>query len=162
MPRYVLKALVQDAGDGRWKAEIPGIPVHPVLSDTRDEAVKAAQKAAQTFLREINSTGDGASNPGDYAVTVVLDVNPEKPDSMAFDLPPDLANELERAVQEEGWDKSDLARKALKKYLYDHRWEKTLRRNRERARELGITKDDVQRIINEYRAERRQEAKDSL
>ena len=161
MPRYVLKALVHDAGDGRWKAEIPGIPVHPVLSDTRDEAVKAAQKAAQTFLREINSTGDGASNPGDYAVTVVLDVNPEEPAAMAFDLPPDLANELERAVQEEGWDKSDLARKALKKYLYDHRWEKMLRQNRKRARELDIYPEDVQRLIYEVRDENRRNAQNS-
>ena len=162
MPRYVLKALVEDGGDGCWKAEIPGIPAPPATGQSRDEALEAAQRAAQTFLREINSTGDGAANPETDAVTVVLEVNPEEPDTITFSLPTDLANEVERAVQEEGWEKSELARKALKKYLYDYRWEKMLRQNRKQARELGITKDDVQRIINEYRAERRQEAADSL
>ena len=162
MPKYVLKAQVKYAGDGVWSAEIPGIPVPAVSGNGRDETVKIAVKAAADFLRDVNHWEDETTNPEPDTVTVVLEVNPEEPDAITFDLPPDLANAVERAVQEEGWDKYELARKALKKYLYDYRWEKMLRQNRKRARELGITKDDVQRIINEYRAERRQEAADSL
>lgn len=162
MPKYVLKAQVKYAGDGVWSAEIPGIPVPAVSGNGRDEAVQAAVTAAADFLRDVNHWEDETTNPEPDTVTVALEVNPEEPDAITFDLPPDLANEVERAVQEEGWEKSELARKALKKYLYDYRWEKMLRQNRKRARELGITKDDVQRIINEYRAERRQEAADSL
>lgn len=162
MPTYVLKALVKDTGDGSWSVEIPSIPAASVSGSTRDEAVKAAQKTAAVFLWDVNHREDDMPNPEDSGVKVVLEVNPEKLDAITFDLPPDLSNELERTAQEEGWDKADLAREALQKYIADYRWEKMLRENRKVARELGITKGEVQRLINEYRAERRQEAAGSI
>jgi CopG family transcriptional regulator / antitoxin EndoAI len=56
-------------------------------------------------------------------------------------------------MREEGRTKSELLREALRQFMQDRQWKKALRRNEMRAKELGITPDDVERLVDEYRSE---------
>ena len=71
---------------------------------------------------------------------------------------PEIAAEAEKAAVEEGWTKSELLQEALKKYLRDRQWNRITSYGQRRSKELGITPDDVERLVDGHRAETRRQA----
>ena len=71
-------------------------------------------------------------------------------------MPEELLKQIDEAAREEQRSRSEFFRDAARRSLVTHTWEYFQRILSERARELGIrTEADVERLIDEYRAERR-------
>lgn len=77
-------------------------------------------------------------------------------DSDTLTLPPALAAEVRAAADEESRPVGEVLREAVERYLSGRRWQKIFTYGEERARELGLTEEDVPRLITEYRREQRQ------
>jgi CopG family transcriptional regulator/antitoxin EndoAI len=67
---------------------------------------------------------------------------------------PDLLKEAERVAKEENRTRSELIREALRRYIADRELRRLQRYGMKRAQELGLRQEDVQRLIDEYRAEK--------
>lgn len=73
--------------------------------------------------------------------------------TITISLPPEMAAQVEEAMRAEGRTKSELLREALRRYLEEREWKRILRYGQSRAIEMGITPEDVERLIDEYRTE---------
>lgn len=73
--------------------------------------------------------------------------------TVTFSLPPELAERVDRLVEDEGRTRSEVVREALRRYIDDCEWQGLLDYGERRARELGIGPEDVERLVDEYRAE---------
>jgi hypothetical protein len=71
-------------------------------------------------------------------------------------VPPSLLPEIQAAAQEEHREPSELVGEAVERYLRQKRWQKVYARGEQRAREMGLTEEDIPRLIAEYRQEQRQ------
>jgi hypothetical protein len=71
-------------------------------------------------------------------------------------IPSALVAEIQAAADEEHRSPGDLVREALERYIEDREWKRILAYGAERAKTLGLTEDDVPRLIAEYRQEKRQ------
>lgn len=80
---------------------------------------------------------------------------PKPNNKIIFSLPSELTREIEKLIKKERKTKNEILREALRKYVEDKRWKEILEYGRMKAKERGIRKKDVDRIIHEYRAERR-------
>lgn len=79
--------------------------------------------------------------------------------TITFSLPPEMAAQVEKVMQAEGRTRSELLREALRRYLQERQeWQRLLRYGQRRARELGITPDDVERLVDEVRSEKARRA----
>lgn len=78
--------------------------------------------------------------------------------TITFSLPPDMAKQVEKVMQTEGRTRSELIREALRRYLQEREWRDIFRYGEQKARELGLTPDDVERLVDEYRAEKARRA----
>ena len=78
---------------------------------------------------------------------------PRKSKVITFSLPPEMAEQVRQVMQEEGRTMSELIREALRLYIDDREWRSLLHYGQRRARELGIAPEDVERLLDEYRAE---------
>lgn len=76
--------------------------------------------------------------------------------TFTISLPPDMAAQVEQLMREEGRTRSELLREALRRYIEDREWRRIVRDARKRTKELGITPDDVERLVDEARAEAKQ------
>lgn len=68
-------------------------------------------------------------------------------------LPESLLAEVTSAALAEERSVDEVVAEALRRYLDAQSWLKFVDRNERRAKELGMTEDDVDRLIAEYRAE---------
>ena len=68
-------------------------------------------------------------------------------------LPEPLLAELESAAQAEHRTADEVVADAVRVYLEKQSWAQFVERNERRAKEMGITENDVDRLISEYRAE---------
>lgn len=68
-------------------------------------------------------------------------------------IPPELASEIRAAAEEEQRAPSELVGDAVAAYLRDRRWRRLLEFGQARARELGLTEEDMPRLIAEVREE---------
>lgn len=75
--------------------------------------------------------------------------------TISISLPPEMLKQAERVAKKEGRTKSELVREALRRYIQARQWEELNSYGRARARELGIREEDIDRLIHEYRTERR-------
>lgn len=72
-------------------------------------------------------------------------------------LPADLLREAQRVAKEETRTRSELIREALRQYLASRRWQRLRQWGAETAERLGLkTEADLQRLLDEVRAGRRQ------
>ena len=71
-------------------------------------------------------------------------------------LPESLLAEIQSAAQAEHRSADEVVADAVRVYLEKQSWVQFVERNARRAKEMGITEDDVDRLITEYRAENRQ------
>lgn len=79
--------------------------------------------------------------------------------TISISLPPEMLKQAERVAKKEGRTKSELVREALRRYIQARQWEELNSYGRARARELGIREEDIDRLIREYRTERRGQKK---
>jgi hypothetical protein len=70
-------------------------------------------------------------------------------------LPADLFDRIEEEAQLEGKSIEEFLEAAVQRYLATSRLQRLQRYGAQRARELGLTEDDIPRLISEYRNERR-------
>ena len=68
---------------------------------------------------------------------------------------PELFARVTEEAAAEGTTADEIANEAMKRYLALRRLDRLQRYGQKRAEELGITEDDVPRLIAESRAERR-------
>lgn len=67
----------------------------------------------------------------------------------------DLMHQIEASARTQKRQPSDVLKEAVTQYLERQSWADFVKRNERRALELGITGDDVPRLIEEYRRENR-------
>ena len=73
--------------------------------------------------------------------------------TITFSLPPEMAEQLDEAMQQEGRSRSEFLREAVVRYIEDCRWRQLLQYGEGRARTLGIGPEDVADLVEDYRAE---------
>ena len=61
---------------------------------------------------------------------------------MALSLPDELIREIDRVAGEEGWSRSEVVREALKRFLWEWRFERLRQRMRGLSIERGILTDE--------------------
>lgn len=61
--------------------------------------------------------------------------------------------EAEKVAKEENRTRSELIREALRRYIAERELRRLQRYGMKKAKELGLKEEDVQRLIDEYRAE---------
>jgi hypothetical protein len=71
-------------------------------------------------------------------------------------IPPSLLAEIQAAADEEKRPAEEVLREAIERYLRNRRWQKIYAYGEERARALGLSEEDIPRLIEEYRQEQRQ------
>ena len=76
--------------------------------------------------------------------------------TITFSLPPEMADLVEEVRRREGRTTSELIREALRRYVEEREWRDMLRYGDRRAQAEGLTPEDVERLIDEYRDETRQ------
>jgi hypothetical protein len=70
-------------------------------------------------------------------------------------IPPALAAEIRAAAEEEHRPALDFLRDAVESYRKEQRWRRTLAWGASHAGTLGLTEDDVPRLVADYRQEKR-------
>jgi hypothetical protein len=77
-------------------------------------------------------------------------------DNLPLVLPPALAAEVEAAAAEEHRPVLDVLQDVIERGLEERRWQRLLAYGAGHARALGVTEEDVPRLIAEFREEQRQ------
>ena len=67
----------------------------------------------------------------------------------------DLLHQVEEMAREQNRQPEEVVSEALRKYLDDQKWERLVTTGERRAKEKGLTEDDVPRLIEEVRRENR-------
>jgi hypothetical protein len=76
------------------------------------------------------------------------------PDTLA--VPPALLAEIQADADKEHLPAGDVLREVIERGLEQRRWHRVLAYGADRAKALGLTEDDVSRLIAESRREQRQ------
>lgn len=76
---------------------------------------------------------------------------PRTTEIITLSLPPEMAKKIEKLMKEEERTRSELFREALRRYIEEKEWQKILRYGRKKAKERGITKEQVEDIVDAYR-----------
>lgn len=71
--------------------------------------------------------------------------------TITLSLPPEMAEKIEELMKTEGRTRSELVREALRRYVEDQEWQETLRYGIRKAKEKGITEDQIEDIVDAYR-----------
>jgi metal-responsive CopG/Arc/MetJ family transcriptional regulator len=73
---------------------------------------------------------------------------------LSVSVPDDLLEQIEAMAGERGQTKSEFVRESLRQQLWMERWRDIQREGRALAEARGIGPEDVERIVDEVRAER--------
>ncbi|MFI5088782.1 MAG: CopG family ribbon-helix-helix protein [Terriglobales bacterium] len=79
--------------------------------------------------------------------------------TLSITIPPEMLSRAEALAKKENRTMSELVREALRWYERQRWWEETNDYGRARAQALGIREEDVDRLIHEYREEKRTRGK---
>jgi len=71
--------------------------------------------------------------------------------TITISLPPEMAEKIEELMKKEGKTRSELFREALRRYFEEQEWKEISRYGRMRAKEKGISEDQVEDIVDAYR-----------
>ena len=71
--------------------------------------------------------------------------------TITLSLPPEMVDKIEELMKKEGRTRSELFREALRRYMEEQEWKEITRYGRMRAKEKGITEDQVEDIVDAYR-----------
>jgi len=72
---------------------------------------------------------------------------------LTISIMPEFLQEIEKVAKEERRTKSELVREALRRYIAAKELRRLQGYGLRKARELGLKEEDVQRLVDEYRAE---------
>jgi metal-responsive CopG/Arc/MetJ family transcriptional regulator len=72
---------------------------------------------------------------------------------VTISLLPELLEEAERLAKEEKRTRSEFFREAIRRYIEEKKWERIYRYGHLKAQEQGLAEEDVERLVDEYRAE---------
>ena len=72
---------------------------------------------------------------------------------VTISLLPELLDEAEKLAKAEKRTRSEFFREAIRRYIEEKKWERIYRYGRMKAQEQGLTEADVERLVDEYRAE---------
>lgn len=78
---------------------------------------------------------------------------PRTTKTITFSLPPEMAERLDEAMQQQGGSRSEFLRESVIRYIEECEWRQLLRYGEERARERGLGPEDVAGLVEECRAE---------
>jgi len=71
--------------------------------------------------------------------------------TVTLSLSPKMLDKIEELMKEEGRTRSELLREALRRYAEEQEWKKIYRYGELKAREKGITEDQIEDIIDAHR-----------
>ena len=71
--------------------------------------------------------------------------------TITLSLPPEMVDKIEELMKEEGRTRSELLRETLRRYAEEQEWKKIYRYGEMKAREKGITEDQIEDIIDARR-----------
>jgi len=71
--------------------------------------------------------------------------------TISLSLPPVMVEKIKELMKKEGKTRSELMREALRRYAEEQEWREILRYGRRKAKQMGITEDQVEDIVDEYR-----------
>ena len=71
-------------------------------------------------------------------------------------LPEPLLAQIQSAAEAQHRTVDELSADAIRQYLKNQSWVQFVERNERRAKDMGITEGDVDRLITEYRSENQQ------
>ena len=72
---------------------------------------------------------------------------------LTISIMPEFFDEIEKLAKEERRTKSELVREALRCYIAERELKRIQRYGMKKAKDLGLKEEDVQRLIDEDRAE---------
>jgi metal-responsive CopG/Arc/MetJ family transcriptional regulator len=72
---------------------------------------------------------------------------------VTISLLPELLEEAEKLAKAEKRTRSEFFREAIRRYIEEKKWERIYRYGRMKAQEQGLAEADVERLVDEYRAE---------
>ena len=78
---------------------------------------------------------------------------PRTTKTITFSLPPEMADRVDDVMKQQGRSRSEFLREAVLRYIEECEWRQLLQYGEERAREKGISPEDVAGLVEEYRAE---------
>ncbi len=78
---------------------------------------------------------------------------PRTTKTITFSLPPEMADRVDEVMKQQGRSRSEFLREAVLRYIEECEWRQLLQYGEERAREKGISPEDVAGLVEEYRAE---------
>jgi len=71
--------------------------------------------------------------------------------TITLSLPPEMADKIEELMKEEGRTRSELLREALRRYAEEQEWKKIYRYGEIKAKERGISEDQIEDRIDARR-----------
>ena len=71
--------------------------------------------------------------------------------TVTLSLPPEMDKKISALLKKEGRTRSELFREALRRYMEEQEWKEITRYARMKAKEKGITGDQVEDIVDAYR-----------
>ena len=75
--------------------------------------------------------------------------------SASITLPPTMFSEVEQLAQREGRTVGEILQEAVRRYLIQTQIRELQNYGRQQSEHLGLAEGDVERLIHEYRRERR-------
>lgn len=76
--------------------------------------------------------------------------------SVSITMPAGILQQARRLARKESRTVSELVREALRRYLREQTWDEINAYGRARAKDLGLTEQDVVPLIHEFRSEERE------
>jgi len=73
------------------------------------------------------------------------------PRTISLTLSSELFRQAGRVAKEEGRSKGEVLQEALRRYVQERRWRTLQRYGAQRARQVGLTEGDVERVVQEVR-----------
>jgi CopG family transcriptional regulator/antitoxin EndoAI len=71
--------------------------------------------------------------------------------TISLSLPPEMAEKIKELMKKEGRTRSELIREALRRYVEEQEWKEIYRYGERKAKERGISEDQVEDIIDARR-----------
>lgn len=71
--------------------------------------------------------------------------------TISLSVPPEMAEKIKELMKKEGSTRSELIREALRRYVEEQEWKEIYRYGEIKAKEKGITEDQVEDIIDARR-----------
>ena len=73
--------------------------------------------------------------------------------AITFSLPQEMAERVDRLSRQRGQSESEFVREAVSRLVSEYEWRDLTKYGERKAREMGISPDDVAELVQEYRVE---------